>query len=81
MIIKSKNIKNIFDLILLDNNPTVNLFFNRKLLFSLWKYEEPMTVHGNGGSLTTHTKAYINNYGKVWFHGCAITNILSLNGV
>jgi hypothetical protein len=37
-----------------------------------------MTVHGNGGDLTTNKKAHIKNYGDVWFHSNAITNILSL---
>jgi hypothetical protein len=40
-----------------------------------------MTVHGNGGDLITHMKAHILNYGDVWFHSDAITNILSLKNV
>jgi hypothetical protein len=40
-----------------------------------------MTVHGNGGDLTTNKKAHITNYGDVWFHPDAITNILSLKNV
>ena len=40
-----------------------------------------MTVHGNGGDLTTNKKAHIKNYGDVWFHSDAITNILSLKNV
>ena len=40
-----------------------------------------MTVHGNGGDLTTNQKAHIKNYGDVWFHPDAITNILSLKNV
>jgi hypothetical protein len=41
----------------------------------------PMTVHGNGGDITTNKKAHIKNYGDVWFHSDAITNILSLKNV
>jgi hypothetical protein len=40
-----------------------------------------MTVHGNSGNLTTNKKAHIKNYGDVWFHPDAITNILSLKNV
>ena len=40
-----------------------------------------MTVHGNGGTLTTNQKAHVHNYGDVWFHEKAITNILSLKNV
>ena len=40
-----------------------------------------MMVHGNGGKLTTNLKAHICNYGDVWFHERAITNILSLKNV
>jgi hypothetical protein len=40
-----------------------------------------MTVKGNGGTLTTFTKAHVRNYGDVWFHPSAITNVLSLKNV
>ena len=37
-----------------------------------------MIVKGNGGDLKTHKKAYVKNYGDVWFDERAITNIMSL---
>ena len=40
-----------------------------------------MTVHGNGISLTNHTNSYIKNYGDMWFHERAITNIILMKGV
>ena len=40
-----------------------------------------MTIQTNGGSLTTTQKAMIRNYGEVWFHPKAITNVLSLTNV
>jgi hypothetical protein len=40
-----------------------------------------MTVHGNGGTLTTKMKAHVKNYGEVWFDTRAITNILALKNV
>ena len=38
-------------------------------------------MQGNGGSITTNTKAFVKNYGGVWFDTRAITNILSQKNV
>jgi hypothetical protein len=40
-----------------------------------------VTVHGNGGTLTTHVKDHLLNYGDIWFNTDAIINILSLKNV
>jgi hypothetical protein len=68
-------------ILLLDNQSTVDLFCNRSLVTRVWKTEDSMTVHGNGGNLTTKNMAHITNYGDVWFHPSAITNILCLKNV
>jgi hypothetical protein len=68
-------------MILLGNQSTVDLFCNSKLVSRVWETDGTMTVHGNGGDLTTNKKAHIKNYGDVWFHSNAITNILSLKNV
>jgi hypothetical protein len=68
-------------MILLNNQSTVDLFCNRKLVSHVWETDNSMTVHSNGGDLTTNMKAHIKNYGDVWFHSDAITNILSLKNV
>ena len=69
------------NMILLDCQSTVDLFCNRKLVSRVWESAKPMTVHGNGGNLSTNLKAHVTNYGDVWFHPKAITNILSLKNV
>jgi len=69
------------DIILLDNQSTVDLFCNRKFVSHVWKTKHSMTVHGNGGTLTTNMKAHVDNYGDVWYDPSAITNILSLKNV
>jgi hypothetical protein len=48
---------------------------------NIQQVRDEMTVMGNGGRLTTKTKAYLKGYGDVWFNKRAITNILSLKNV
>jgi len=69
------------DSILLNNQSTVDLFCNSRLVSSIWTINHSMTIHGNGGSLTTYQKAHVKSYGDVWFNDCVITNVLSLKKV
>ena len=59
----------------------VDLFCNKKLVSCIWDVDQTMTMSGNSGTLTTNSKAYIKNYGEVWFDKWAITNVLSLKSV
>jgi hypothetical protein len=72
---------NLRNMILLDNQSTVDLFCNRHLVTDIHECEDSMSVMGNGGTLVTNKKATVKNYGSVWFDPAAITNILSLKNV
>ena len=76
---------NLRDLILLDNRSTVDIFCNKRLLKNIHVSDQDVTVHGNdhgnGEALTTNKKGTLKNYGEVWYHEDAITNILSLKNV
>jgi hypothetical protein len=53
--------------ILLDNSQRLISFHPTRPRLNIRETDEPMTVHGNGGDLTTYKKAYIENYGDVSF--------------
>ena len=69
------------ELLLLDNQSTTDLFCDKKLLRDIKQVQGSCTIITNGGQITTNKKGYLKNYGYVWYHPEAITNILSLSNV
>ncbi|MGL6130279.1 MAG: hypothetical protein ACRCZ9_01525, partial [Fusobacteriaceae bacterium] len=68
--------------ILLDNQSTMSLFCNKKMVYNIRASDEKMTLQSNGGSMTVHMIADVGEDAKpVWFSEKAITNILSLKDV
>ena len=69
------------NMLILDSCSTVDLFCNKNLVTKIWESKNSVTVKKNGGDLKTHKKAYVENYGELWFNERAIMNIMSLKNV
>jgi hypothetical protein len=64
--------------ILLDNQSTLDVFYNPYLLENLRETNTSMSIHCNAGITTTIKKGDLPGYGTVWFHTNGLANILSL---
>ena len=63
MIEDPKKNLSLWKMILLENQSTVDIFFNSALLYKVWDSGEKITVRGNSGKMTTTMKATIKKYG------------------
>ena len=70
------------NVILLDNQSTLDLICNKKLATNIEKSNRTMTVQGNSGTLDITHRAKLKGYtSKPWFRKEAITNILSFKNM
>ena len=68
--------------ILLDNQSTINVFSNRKLLKNVKTTSRTMTIMCNAGVTHTNMIGEMEGYpGEVWYNPNGIANILSLSDV
>jgi hypothetical protein len=64
--------------ILLDNQSTVDVIQNARLLTNIREVATSMHIHCNAGVATTNWMGDLAGYGPVWYHKDGITNILLL---
>ena len=67
--------------ILLDNQSTVDVFTNRRLLKNIRRSNKNMFIHCTAGVAKTNLIGDLPGYGTVWYHPDGIANILSLSKV
>ena len=67
--------------VLLDNQSTVDVFSNRRLLKNIRKFDRSLAIFSTGGRTTTYLQGYLHGYGTVWFHPGVIANILYISKV
>ena len=65
--------------VLLDNQSTVNVFYNPKILKNIRTIGQILKIFSTGGVTFTNLVGDLQGYGTVWFCASGIENILSLS--
>ena len=63
--------------ILLDNQSTVNVFYDKRMLRNIRKVSCWMDIHCNAGKARTDLIGDLPGFGAIWYHKNGIANILS----
>jgi hypothetical protein len=67
--------------ILLDNQSTVDVFSNKRLLKNINKADTTMNIKCNAGVTKNNMVGDLAGYGRVWYNEKGIANILSMSKV
>ena len=61
---------NLRNMIMEDNESTINLFCNRSYLINgqTWKSNYNTTIETNGGVLVVDEMVYVHRFGELWSH-------------
>ena len=62
--------------VLCDNQATINIFRNKKLLKNIRSINDGVSVSGVGGSLDLTMKGDLPGFGEVYYHPDCLANIL-----
>ena len=62
--------------VLCDNQATINVFRNKKLLQNIRSIDDGVSVSGVGGSLDLTMKGDLPGFGEVYYHPDCLPNIL-----
>ena len=65
--------------ILLDNQSTVSVFYNRRLPTNVHEIDKVMNIRCNAGLTRINMVDELDGYGTVWYNPKEIANILSLS--
>jgi hypothetical protein len=72
----------LWEVILLDSQSTVDIFCNAALVSSIRKFNSSMRLKSNGGTTVVSRKVSMPGYNKkIWFSTRAITNIIVLRNL
>ena len=63
---------------MIDNQSTVDLFYNSDLLTNIREVDDYIIVHCNAGNIKVQMMGDLPGYGAVWYYEDGIANILSL---
>jgi hypothetical protein len=66
------------DWILLDSQSSISLFCNPLLVEDITDAGKKMVITTNAGDLTSTKQATVPGFGRVWYNGAAMTNIIGL---
>ena len=65
--------------LLLDNQSTVHMFFNRNLLCGVCPATNPIDIHSSGGVTHCNLDGTIPDFGTDYYNEDGLTNILSMD--
>ena len=70
-----------YDWILLDTCPSINLFCNQSFVHNVHQVNTTLSLTMNAGTMMTNLRVELPGYSMVWFDPQAMTNVLSFGNI